>query len=356
MLDDRSHPLGADGPLAGFMTRLRLGLPGAHPGLLALLLVLVVGFSAVVPGFASVGTLQSFMFQLPLLGLLSLAMIAPLVTGGLNLAIIATANQSALLMVFVMQTTIGADAGTGAVLAGVALALVAGFVLCLVIGLVTGALVAYTGVHPILVTLGTKSLIDGISIYLTRGQAQSGVPELVSRVGNATVGGVPMVFLLMVAVAILVGVILKRTAFGISCHMIGSNMEAARFSAIDTKRVLVGVYTLSSLVCFGAGLVMLVIFNSASADYAQSYLLVTILAAVLGGVDPFGGFGTVGGLMIALGILQVISSGFNQYGLSNYLTLAIWGATLIAVVVAQAIRPHLAALPLLLRPRRGEKP
>ncbi|WP_082659835.1 ABC transporter permease [Aureimonas sp. AU40] len=354
MLENRtSHPLADDGALAGFMTRLRAGVAGAHLGLTGLLVALVLAFSLAVPGFASLGTLQSFMFQMPLLGLLSLAMIVPLITGGLNLAIIATTNQCALLMVFVMQNAIPAAAGGGAVLAGVALALAAGLLLCLVIGLLTGALIAYTGVHPILITLGTKSLIDGVSIYLTRGMALSGVPDLVSRIGNSSLFGVPLVFVVMVLVAVVVGLVLKKTAFGIACHMIGSNMEAARYSAIDTKRVLIGVYTLSSLVCFVAALVMLVIFNSASADYAQSYLLVTILAAVLGGVDPFGGFGTVGGLMVALAILQVISSGFNQFGLSNYLTLAIWGGTLIAVVVAQSIRPHLPALAGILR-KRGE--
>jgi simple sugar transport system permease protein len=101
---------------------------------------------------------------------------------------------------------------------------------------------------------------------------------------------------------------------------------------------------MSSLICFVAALVMIATFNSASADYAQSYLLVTILAAVLGGVDPFGGFGTVTGLMLALAILQVISSGFNQFGLSNYLTVAIWGAILIFVVLVQTVRPSLSNL------------
>ena len=189
--------------------------------------------------------------------------------------------------------------------------------------------------HPILVTLGTKSLIDGISIYLTRGMALSGMPESLSATLNATLLGMPLIFLLLIVVAIVVGVVLRHTPFGVACAMIGSNLEATRYSAVDTRRVLVGVYMMSSVTCFFAALVMLATFNSASADYAQSYLLVTILAAVLGGVDPFGGFGTVSGLMLALAILQVISSGLNQFGLSNYLTVAIWGATLIGVVVAQ---------------------
>ena len=335
----------SDAGLASLMARLRGGAPGGSPGLLALLLALVIGFSFAVPGFASLSTLQSFMQQLPLLGLLSLAMLVPLITGGLNLAIIATTNQCALLMVFVMRTLLAGDpgaAGGGTVLGVVLLAMLAGVVLCVVIGLVTGALIAYTGVHPILVTLGTKSLIDGISIYLTRGQAQSGIPEAFAHAGNAILFGIPVGFLVLIACGLLVGLILRRTPFGISCAMIGSNIEATRYSAIDTKRVLVGVYTLSSLMCFVAALVSLAIFNSASADYGQSYLLVTILAAVLGGVDPFGGFGKVSGLMIALAVLQVISSGFNQFGLSPYLTAAIWGLVLIAVMTVQTIRPYLS--------------
>lgn len=326
----------------GGLLRLFRGLPGGHLGLLALLAALLLLFAVLVPGFLSAGTLNSFMYQLPLLGLLSLAMVVPLLTGGLNLAIIATTNQCALLMVWIMRTLIAPDASGIAVLGVIALALVAGLLLCVVIGLLTGALVAYTGVHPILVTLGTKSLIDGVSIYLTRGMALSGVPTQLSETLNATVAGIPMIFLLLVAAAIVVGIVLKQTPFGISCAMIGSNIEATRYSAIDTRRVLVGVYTMSSVTCFLAALVMLGTFNSASADYAQSYLLVTILAAVLGGVDPFGGFGTVSGLMIALAILQVLSSGLNQYGLSNYLTVAIWGGTLIAVVVAQTAWAALA--------------
>jgi ribose/xylose/arabinose/galactoside ABC-type transport system permease subunit len=87
----------------------------------------------------------------------------------------------------------------------------------------------------------------------------------------------------------------------------------------------------SSLLAGVAAVVMLARFNSANAAYGESYLLVTILAAVLGGIDPFGGFGKVGGLLLALIILQVISSAFNLLNLSQFLTLAIWGGILIAV-------------------------
>lgn len=330
-----------DAGFGSLMSRLRGGMPGGSPGLVLLLAAIVLGAVVAVPGFASAGTLQSVMLQLPLLGLLSLAMVVPLISGGLNLAIIATMNQCALLMVWIIKSLATPDSSASATLGVIVLALLAGVVLCLAIGLLTGALIAYTGVHPILVTLGTKSLIEGIGVYLTRGQVLSGVPPGLAAAGNSSVFGVPLIFVVLVATAFLLGLVLRRTPFGIGCAMIGSNIEAAGFSAIDTKRTLIGVYTLSSLLCFVAALVSLVTFNSASSDYAQSYLLVTILAAVLGGVDPFGGFGTVFGLMLALAILQVISSGFNQLGLSPYLTAAIWGLVLIAVMAVQTIRPYL---------------
>ena len=176
------------------------------------------------------------------------------------------------------------------------------------------------------------TLINGVSIWLTRGRTLSGFPDALILVSNETVLGVPISFALFVVVAIVVHVLLTRTPLGIRIHMIGSNLEATRFSGVDTRRVLVWVYVLSSLLCWLAAIVMMARFNSAGADIAQSYLLITILAAILGGIDPYGGFGRIVGLFVALCILQAISSGFNLLGFSPHLTLAFWGLILLAVV------------------------
>jgi simple sugar transport system permease protein len=325
-----------DNGLAELIRLTRLSSPGSVSGLLLLLLALVIGFSIALPAsFPTFGTVQSMMFQLPELGLLALAMVIPLISGGINLAIIATTNQCALLMAWVMRSMLSPEtAGAEAALIVMA-ALAVGLIYSLVVGSITGYLVATMGVHPILVTLGTMSLIDGISIWLTRGTVISGFPEAFQFLGNGTLLVLPMPFLIFIGAAVVVGLVLSRTAFGISVYMVGSNLEATRYSGVDTRRVIVGIYTLSSVLCFLAAALMAARFNSASAGYAQSYLLITILAAVLGGVDPFGGFGRIAGLVIALIVLQVISSGFNLLGLSQYLTLAIWGLTLIGVMAVK---------------------
>jgi ribose/xylose/arabinose/galactoside ABC-type transport system permease subunit len=103
---------------------------------------------------------------------------------------------------------------------------------------------------------------------------------------------------------------------------------------------LVKVYILSGVLASVAGVVMMARFNSANAAYGESYLLVTILAAVLGGISPSGGFGKVTGLVFALVILQLISTAFNLLNFSQFLTLAIWGATLILVAGVTRLREH----------------
>jgi ribose/xylose/arabinose/galactoside ABC-type transport system permease subunit len=301
--------------------------------LILLLVALVVCFSlALQDTFLSLGTLQSMAFQLPELGVLALAMMITLLCGGINLSIIATANLTSLTIGYVLTHVMPADWATAAGIGTILLAFAAGLAVAGLIGLLNGVIIAYVGVSPILATLGTMTMVKGISIGLTHGNVISGFPEPILFIGNGVVLGVPMAVIVFALCAAPLALLLNRTPFGIAIYMIGSNERSTRFSGIDTRRVLLRVYVLSSLLCGVAALVMMSRFNSANAAYGESYLLITILAAVLGGVDPFGGFGRVMGLVLALIILQVISSGLNLLGLSAHLTLAIWGAILILVM------------------------
>lgn len=285
-------------------------------------------------------SIRSMAFQLPELGILSLAMMVALLSGGLDLSIIATANLVALTMAYIITTMVPVDPG---VLWGVwqIVALLAGLVVALAVGALNGFVIAYLGVSPILATLGSMTLIKGIAIGLTRGGILSNFPGPIVFIGNGSVFGIPVVVLIFVVAALLMSVVLGRTPFGQTLNMLGSNEAATRYSGVDTRRALVKVYMISSLLAAIAGVVMMARFNSANAAYGESYLLITILAAVLGGISPSGGFGKVGGLVLALVILQLISTAFNLLDFSQFLTLAIWGGTLIAVAAVARLRGSL---------------
>ena len=105
--------------------------------------------------------------------------------------------------------------------------------------------------------------------------------------------------------------------------MIGSNIEATDFAEAHTKRTLVLIYTLSGVICAIAGILMLTRFNSVRVGHGEALLLVTVLACFLGGVDPFGGFGKVIPVVIALIILQMLASGLNLFGASQHLSTAV---------------------------------
>lgn len=298
-------------------------------GLLGFLLVVVIAFSLVTPRFLTGQNFGSIAFQLPELGLLTLAMLVPILSGGLNLAITYTANFCGLTLAWVLQAHGGVDAGVGAFVLGCVAAIAVGSL----VGLIMGLVIAYVGAHPILVSLAMMIFIRGLGEFLTRGGDISGFPDFIRPIGHGTLLGVPIPLLVFIAAATVWYVMLGRTRHGFSTYMLGSNIEATRYSGIPTRRTLTLIYTLSGLMCAIAGIIMVARFNSVRVGHGDAYLLITVLACFLGGVDPFGGFGRVAPVALALLILQVLSSGLNLIGANQHLTTAVWGLFLIAVMV-----------------------
>ena len=304
--------------------------------LVGFLTCLVISFSAVTPRFLSVANFNSMAFQLPVLGLLTLAMLAPILSGGLNLAIIFTANMSGLTLAWTLIQFGGPEAGIGAFAIGCVAAIAVGAAA----GFVMGLVVAYTGAHPILVSLAMMIFLRGLGEFLTRGGDISGFPEFVSRIGHGSLLGIPVPVIVFGAVALGWHVMLKYSRHGFSVYMIGSNIRASEYSGIPTARTLTLIYTLSGILCAIAGILMVTRFNSVRVGHGEALLLVTVLACFLGGIDPFGGFGRVAPVAIALVILQVLSSGLNLVGANQHLSTAVWGLFLILVMVLRDVTPR----------------
>ncbi len=302
-------------------------------GLLGLLIVVVAAFGVAADHFLSASTFTSIAFQLPELGLLSLAMLMPIISGGFNLAITFTANLAGLAMAAVLQAHGNAEAGPLFIAVGILAALATGALA----GWVMGIIIAWTGAHPILVSLSMMIFVRGLGEFLTRGGDISGMPGSVQAIGQGAVLGIPSPVIVFAAAVLLWHVVMQRTRLGFSTRLIGSNLEATRFSGVPTRRILVLIYTLSGLMCGLAGIVMLARFNSVRVGHGESYLLITVLACFLGRVDPFGGFGRVLPVAIALVILQVIASGLNLLGADQHLATALWGGFLLLVMALRSL-------------------
>jgi rhamnose transport system permease protein len=217
-------------------------------------------------------------------------------------------------------------------------------------GLGNGVIVAYGGLPSLVVTIGTLALYRGIAQIILKERGVSGFPEWYQNIGFGTIGGTPVPWSSLVFVVFLIGfaVFLHATYRGRVLYAIGNNREAARFSGIDVKRALLGVFVTSGVMCSVAAIVLTAYLASARSDTATGLELPVITAVVLGGVDIFGGSGTMGGVVIALCVLAFVQNSLGLAGVTpeeqQIATGAVLIVTLILFGVARLMRAKTAAL------------
>lgn len=290
--------------------------------------------------FLSVQNITSMAFQFPEFAILALAMTVTMLTGGIDLSVVGVANFTAVVAAMILTRFAGPDATGMEAALWIAAAVAASMALGLVAGLFNGVLVAVLGLPAILATLGSGLIFTGLAVALTGGSAVMGFPTAIAWLGNGTAFGIPVPLILFALLAGGLSVVLTRTGFGLKVQMFGTNPLAARFAAMDITGLLIRVYLLSGALAAIAGLVVMSRANSAKADYGSSYLLLAVLIAVLGGVNPYGGYGKIIGVVLAVLSMQFLSSGLNMLSVSNFARELIWGVLLIFVMILNTRAPR----------------
>lgn len=310
--------------------------------LAALSVLVVVVFSFASDNFLTVINFQSMGFQVAEVGLLSIAVMLSMLTGGIDLSIVSIATIAGLTAAELFKSQDAATA-TG----GKALAMTVGFSLVglaagTACGVLNGLLITRLGVTPILATLGTLQLLNGIAIIWTGGKAVYGMPTEFLNLGSGFVARVPVPVVILLAAAVATAVFINRTGIGLRLKLVGANPTAARYSGLGNDRVIMMTYIASAFLSSIAGVVIAARSASANADYGASYVLLTIVIVVLGGVNYMGGSGTVTGVVLAAFVLQFVSSGFNQVGFNNFLYNIAQGCILIGVMGLNTLSGHWA--------------
>lgn len=283
--------------------------------------------------FLSMQNITSMAFQFPEFAILALAMTMAMMTGGIDLSVVGIANLTAVISALILVNFAGPEIAGGPALLLLLFALAVSLFVGGLAGLLNGILISWFGLPPILTTLGSGLVFTGLAVAMTGGSAVMGFPDVAAWIGNAKLLFVPVPLIIFVLLAIALHVVLTRTSFGLKATMYGANPLAAYFAAIDINKLLIRVYIVSGLLASVAGMVVMSRANSAKADYGSSYLLLAVLIAVLGGVNPYGGYGRVLGVVLAVLSMQFLSSGFNMLQVSNFARELIWGALLIFVMI-----------------------
>ncbi len=282
--------------------------------------------------FYNTRNLISMGFQVGEFAFLCMAMAIAMLTGGIDLSIVSNMNLAGILAAYVLTNEAllaGTSVGTVLLLA-VTVALVSG----LAGGILNGLIIAKIGVHSVLTTIGTMMLFAGFGMILTGGRGVVGFPDAFSYVGNGTLLGIPFPFLLMLLFFAAVGFLLKRSRWGRSLYLYGSNPIASKFSGINNAGTIVTTYALAGLLTGISALIMISRTNSARVGYGESYLLQAIVVSVMGTMDPHGGSGRFSGILVSVILLQLLSSAFTRLGITPFARGLVYGSILLLIIIA----------------------
>ena len=266
--------------------------------LILLLLVFDAGIEVARPGTVTATWISNTLLFAAPLGILAAGQTLVMLTGGIDLSVAAVATGAAYLM-----TTNASQGSVAAVLIGLGLGLL--------VGLVNGIGIAILRVQPLVMTLGTGLMTQGVMIVYSQKMmgSQPRVPGFIQLLGSGKLGVlVPVDLVLWVPLALLMILGLGRSGFGRLLYAIGDNREACQLAGIRVWRVLLVDYVFCGLLAALAGLVLVGGTNAADLGLAEVYLLPSVAAVIIGGTSIFGGRGGYAGSIVGALILTVLTS------------------------------------------------
>lgn len=211
--------------------------------------------------------------------------------------------------------------------------------LCLMVGLINGALVAYGGINPLIATLGTGLVIQGV-LAASFGMLQGAVAREFQVLAYGGLLGVPYSLVLLAALSLAAAFVLDRTLFGARIYAVGGNPDGARLAGIRTEQVILSAHVVASLFAGASGLYLAARLQSGTPWIGRDgiYDLESIAVTVIGGTILAGGKGGVAGTLAGVLLFASLDAGFNMLGIDAFLKQVLRGAIVIAAVAVHAVR------------------
>jgi rhamnose transport system permease protein len=217
----------------------------------------------------------------------------------------------------------------------VVLAMVSGLAIGTLAGLFNGVMIVVFGLPSLVVTIGTLALYRGLAQIILKERGVNSFPDWYQQIGFGMIGDspIPWSVILFAALFLAFGFFLHLTHGGRAIYAIGNNREAARYSGVSVERTILGVFIASGVVCALAAIVLTAYLASARSDTAIGLELQVITAVVLGGVNIFGGSGTLVGVLIALFVLAFVKNALGLVGMTPEQQDIVTGAVLVGTLI-----------------------
>lgn len=291
--------------------------------LLILFIVLCVIFSIMSPYFLSIGNFTNIFVQQSYVIVAAVGLSFIMISGGMDLSI---GYQMSL--VGVITSSLMMNFGVPTYLAmGVGLLVGAG------LGLFNGFMANTLKIHPLIVTLGTMTVFQGLSYTISGSKQIINLPAEFKFFGQGYVFGViPVSVIIMLIVVLSAHFVLSKTQFGRYVYALGSNQEAAHLAGIDVKRMKLAVFSICGFIISMAAMILFARAGSAQSSTGPGTEFTCMTAAILGGISFTGGEGKISGLVVGVLLLGVLGNGMQLINLGTYLQYVVKGFVLLGAV------------------------
>ena len=297
------------------------------------LLIVMVALGAFVfaqaPQFLSASNLSQFSILAAIIAIAAVGQATVVLTHNVDLSVDATMGLVAFSVADLLRTHTLA----------LPQAMVYGVGLGVVLGLVNGTIVSVFRVPAIVATLGSMSVYRGFTFLIAGGRqvSLSDLPPEYINLARANAFGVPLFVILAVVIVAIAGVVLQQTRLGRQVYAVGSNPEAAAILGIRSRLVVFTAFAVCGLLAGLAGVLWGARFGTINATAANGVVLQVVAAVVVGGVNIFGGSGTVYGAGLGALFLGLIANALTLLRLSQFWLQAIYGAVILLAVAADAV-------------------
>lgn len=292
-------------------------------------LLLIIAFITV-PNFFEPSNLVNLLTQSSVLALLTLAETICLIAGYFDLSIESILIFSAVFAAWLITTHPAASGLEVDPVLGILLLLLAGTV----VGALNGFLIAYIKMNAFITTLALSIILIGACVTISHGNTLGPFPETFSFFGEGSIGPIPVPIVVVLIVYVFFYIILRYSSFGRQLYAVGGNPAAAQASGIDVKKVIFMAYVLSGLISAIGALVLAGRMGAAVSHMTRNNLLYAFAAAVIGGVNPFGGQGRIISVFGGVILLTIIN---KLLVLAHVDPFLIAGASGLIVLVAMLI-------------------
>ena len=252
-----------------------------------------------------------------------------------------TIGQAMLLILGELDLSVGAIGGLSAVAGGILMVQVGldpwlSLVLCLLLGtlcgFLNGLLVTKLRLHSLVLTIGMAGVYGGVNLVATKGVAITAIPTDIGFLGRGLILGLPVPFLVMLAMLAIAALVMFRTPFGRYVYAIGNNAAAARMLGIRVDAVRIAVFSAAGFLSATAGILMVARLGTAQPSIGEEWVLPPIAAAVIGGVATTGGVGSPVGAILGAAIIGIIENIIVLYGVSPYWQSIVSGGIVVVAI------------------------